>query len=182
MVLINITAPLTFSSEYFSLKVSPTKGKVLIEMQTLQSFVNTKNYPLTYLIIQRNLPSVLRTKCYNEKHLSFYEEIKATELGHLFEHILLEYLCLQKSVVCKQSAVFNGRTKWNWIKNPYGSFEITVDAGLSEVYSLVLALKKTISLMLKIVADQPSSATKLATNSRKKNANRNLHPFANALS
>ena len=49
------------------------------------------------------------------------------------------------------SAEYNGKTKWNWVKNTYGSFDIKVDAGFNDLIFLIRALKNSIDLTEKIL-------------------------------
>jgi hypothetical protein len=71
-------------------------------------------------------PSVLQTKCFNDKHQSFRKEVKNTETAHLFEHLLLDCLMQIKLERGAQRATFRGETSWNWIEFPPGTFEIQV--------------------------------------------------------
>lgn len=126
-------------------------------MQLHTRAVNTRYIPHTSFILQRQCPSVLRTKCYNDRNLPFREEVRATEIGHLFEHILLEELCLEKLADGSVSAVFNGRTQWNWLKEPRGLFHINIDAGFSDQTHFPLALSKTIEITETVLSCLPSS-------------------------
>lgn len=115
-------------------------------MQLFVPIVNTKDIPHTKKFLQEVFPTVLKTECFNDSHLPFYEEVNQTEIGHLFEHILLDQLCILKIKSGETSAVFNGNTSWNWQKYPYGSFQILVDIGKKELRLLLQALKKAIEL------------------------------------
>lgn len=115
-------------SPFFSLKIKNNKKKIHIVMKLNTSVVNTQFLPNTFSILEKNFPGVLKTACFNEKCLPFCEEVKQTEIGHLFEHILLESLCLEKMAGGYMSASFNGRTDWNWKKEERGVFHIFVDA------------------------------------------------------
>jgi hypothetical protein len=137
---------LFYISSNFSLEIAQTKNKTFLTMQLHIHSVNTKDFPTTSLFLGKNLPSVLRTKCFNEENLSFKEEVRATEIGHLFEHILLDQLCLLKIERGYKSAVFNGRTYWNWEKNPRGMFDIVLDIGREEIALFSDALDRTIRI------------------------------------
>src|SRR5258706_436221 len=86
--------PLKF--ELFSLFVQKKKHTTRILMKLNTPIVNTRELPETYQLLETDLPSILRSQCFNELHLPFASEVKSTEIGHLFEHILLEYLCISK--------------------------------------------------------------------------------------
>ena len=75
------------------------------------------------------------------------KEVRKTEMGHLFEHILLEYLCMEKMEEGATDVVYNGVTWWDWQKEQEGSFHIQVDCGLADNITLAKALGKTILLV-----------------------------------
>lgn len=114
-------------SPFFSLKLMMGIGKVHIVMQLNTEIVNTQYLPKTSEILESHFPGVLNTACFNDQNLPFVEEVKQTEIGHLFEHILLESLCNEKMASGSTQASFNGRTDWNWQKEKRGKFHIFVD-------------------------------------------------------
>ena len=113
--------------------------------------VTTAHMPHLPQLLQQELPTILRSTCFNEDDIPFHEEVKSTELGHLFEHILLEYLCIAKIRVGFQEAVFSGITKWDWNKDPYGTFHIEVDMEKDDMLFLTPALQKATHLFEKIL-------------------------------
>lgn len=115
-------------------------------MQLNVSFVNTVDIPQTMEFLINNYPSVLKTQCFNDKNLPFSVEVKETEIGHLFEHILIDELCALKVKNGAKSAILNGNTSWNWQKNPYGSFEILIDIGQNDLELLIQGLKTSINI------------------------------------
>jgi len=121
-----------------------------------QSSVNTSDFPHTYRTLKTFLPSVLTTECFNDENLPFSQEVKSTEIGHLFEHILLEYMCQLKIAKGHKSAVFAGKTRWNWERDPRGTFHIRVNCTLKDVDIFPTALNKTIALM-KIILNSKST-------------------------
>ncbi len=145
------------TSSFFTLLISQETTQTLILMQLHTQVVNTRYIPDTHRILQQQCPSVLKTKCYNDRNLPFHKEVRATEIGHLFEHILLEELCIGKLANGSDSAVFNGQTKWNWIKEPRGLFHINIDAGFSDQFHLPQALEKSISITETVLSFLPSS-------------------------
>src|ERR1700761_2246371 len=82
-----------FVENLFSLAITQKQTRTQITMDLLYNQINTKEIPFITDLLQKNLPSVLQTTCYNDLDLPFHVEVKNTEIGHLFEHILLEYLC-----------------------------------------------------------------------------------------
>ncbi len=125
--------------------------------------INTVHIPQTLQLLYENLPSVLKTKCFNEKNIPFREEVVRTELGHLFEHMFLEYLSLEKLLSGHRSALFKGRTDWNWNEDARGVFHLKVTVPEEDLIFLSAALKKTITLFETILnsrlhlSDTPSS-------------------------
>lgn len=138
------------ASDYYSLLVNhfPQETKITMSLSITQ--VNTIDFPKTIAILQKLLPGVLSSVCFNELSLPFHEEARKTEIGHLFEHILLEYLCLEKSMLGIESE-YNGVTSWNWKTDPYGTFHIVVDAGIQDKQYLQSAINKAITLMTFII-------------------------------
>jgi hypothetical protein len=135
----------SISSDYCNLLVDHFDTETRITMTLSITQVNTIHFPQTVKILQKALPGVLTSLCFNESSLPFHKEAKKTEIGHLFEHILLEYLCIEKSLIGIDSE-YNGLTSWNWREDPYGTFHIVVDAGFQDKERLNSAVAKTIEL------------------------------------
>lgn len=148
--------PAYIEFDFFSLRVEHYKTHTQIAMQLFIPTVNTKEIPMTYAILKQTLPSVLKSQCFNELNLSFCREVRTTEIGHLFEHVLLEYLCLQKMAIGCKSATFSGVTNWNWKKEKWGSFHIQVNAGYKDLPIFSPALQKTIALTETVLQSAPS--------------------------
>ncbi len=146
-----LSLPINFSEYHierlFSLHVMQKTRSTKIVMQTHHKYVNTGYIPSVEKLLRKYLPTVLLTECDNDERLPFALEVKSTEIGHLFEHILLEYLCQLKIAKGSESAIFSGRTSWNWIRDPRGKFHIRVSLGRNDADILPEALEKTISLM-----------------------------------
>lgn len=140
-----------YESSFFSLKIELGNRSTALVMQLLIPWVNTKDLPHTKDFFNKNFPSVLRTQCFNDKNLPFSLEIEETEIGHLFEHILIDQLCILKIQSGAESAVFNGQTFWNWQKNPYGCFQILIDIGKSDLNLFKEALTKAIELTERLI-------------------------------
>ncbi|OGH41407.1 MAG: hypothetical protein A3H79_02030 [Candidatus Levybacteria bacterium RIFCSPLOWO2_02_FULL_36_8b] len=143
---------LIFMLDFFSLTINKKRLKTLITMKLYTNTINTKDIPYTTFILEKFLPNVLKSVCYNKKKLPFHEEVKKTEIGHLFEHILLEYLCRFKTSKGFKNVEFSGETYWNWRKYPRGTFYITIYAGLQIREILPTALWES-SNLLKIIME-----------------------------
>lgn len=140
----------------FNLFIQQNTYSAKIKMLLLKNPINTADIPRTFDVLERFLPSVLATECLNEHGLPFHQEVKRTEIGHLFEHILLEYMCQLKINKGCKSAVYEGRTKWNWRKDPRGVFHIHINCTIKDSDIFPLALDKTIALMKIILHHNPS--------------------------
>lgn len=138
-------------SPHFSLKIKQDPETTCIIMKMLSGVLNTKDLPLTYNILAEKLPSILISDCFNDKNLAFSQEVKETEIGHLFEHILLEYLCLLKIDQGFEEAEFCGTTNWDWQHDERGTFHITIDSGLNNSSIFLEAVNLTINLMTAIL-------------------------------
>lgn len=148
---------LSYHSPLFDLKIRQTRKVTAIDMQLHGLIVNTGEIPGTLEFLQENYPGVLRTQCFNEKDLPFSIEVIQTEIGHLFEHILIDNLCALKIKSGETSAVFNGTTSWNWQNNPYGSFQIWIDIGRKDLELLIEGLKITIDLTRNLMENKFNS-------------------------
>lgn len=131
----------------YSLSIQQKTCSAKIKMMMLSEPLNTSDMPHTLDILINFLPSVLTTECFNDQSLPFAQEVKKTEIGHLFEHILLEYMCQLKITKGYRSAVFAGRTRWNWERDPRGLFHISVNCAKKDNSILKDALEMSIVLM-----------------------------------
>lgn len=147
----------------FSLHLTQKISSTRIILQSLNEYVNTKHITSIDGLLKEHLPTVLLTTCYNDDNLPFSIEVRNTEIGHLFEHILLEYLCQLKIAKGANRAVFHGRTRWNWEKDPWGKFYIRLNCGRKDADILPLALQKTVELM-KLLLQTSSSSLSVSSN------------------
>lgn len=134
----------------FSLFISQNTNSAKIKMMITDNPINTIDIPSTYIILKKFLPTVLTTQCFNDQNLPFNKEVINTEIGHLFEHILLEYMCQLKIAKGYKSAVYTGRTHWNWKRDPKGLFHIYISCSQKDADIFPVALQKTI-LLIKII-------------------------------
>lgn len=120
-------------------------------MQMLWPVFSTNKLFYTKRILDYYLPSIYNSKCFNNGELPFKIEVQNTEVGHLFEHILLEYLCIFKIKAGFKKATYMGETRWNWKRDKRGTFKITVSSFKKEKKFFKLALKESISLFNLII-------------------------------
>lgn len=140
-----------YDCAHYFLEVTQKQSCCKLDMSMKTPCLNTTELPHTFSIIRKELPSLLNTMCFNEDNLPFKEEVKHTEIGHLFEHIVLEYLCLNKLAAGSRKAVFNGRTSWNWVKETRGIFHIHIDVAEEDSKILTAALFQAELLMQKLL-------------------------------
>src|SRR5688500_15677998 len=95
----------------YNLNYNLTSSGIELDMSLLGEKTNTKELDNVYKKIISQLPSVLLNKCFNPKKLAFRNEVRETELGHLFEHLLIENMCILKSQTYRD-VIFEGKTYW----------------------------------------------------------------------
>lgn len=114
-------------------------------MQVPDLLSTTATTPDAIPILEHALPTIFEGTCFNGKNLPFLEEAKNTETGHLFEHILLEYLFTNNS-----KKTYRGLTMWNASTLPHGYFEIYVNEGIKNEDSILDSATKSIHLLKQI--------------------------------
>jgi Cyanophycin synthase-like N-terminal domain len=152
-----------FVENLFSLSIVQKRTRTTIVMDVLHHYISTEEIPMITDVLQKNLPSILGSTCYNDLDLPFHEEVQQTELGHLFEHILLEYLCQYKIAKGARRATYTGRTTWNWVRDPFGRFHIYLTCGRKDADILPIALEQTVSLMKIILGYHHSLSSPVST-------------------
>jgi hypothetical protein len=140
------------ANDDFAVAVGLSEMRTDIVMELYHSRVTTRYFPETTAILDRYLPSIFRSKCFNDEGNTFRTEVKRTEIGHLFEHILLEYLCLVKREKGLAVSPYNGSTRWDWDTDTRGTFHITIDSGTGDKEIFSIALDRSIQLLLRIIA------------------------------
>ena len=162
-----------FVENLFSLAVIQKRTRTRITMDVLYNQINTQEIPFVTDLLEENLPSVLATICYNEQDLPFCEEVQNTEIGHLFEHILLEYLCQYKMKKGARRATYAGRTTWNWVRDPFGRFHIHLTCGTKDADILPIALEQTVGLMKILLEYNPQPLFSTSAKSTARNGLKN---------
>lgn len=139
--------PHSFRSREYTLAIHRETESVVITMRTLAGIVNTRDLPLTYSLLKKLLPAIFHTRCYNYARWSFAREVRATEVGHLFEHILLTYLCDAQRHRGVFDVVFHGETAWDWNTDALGTFHISLSVQHTDESLFSKSLTQSISLM-----------------------------------
>jgi hypothetical protein len=96
--------------------------RLVVEIPEAES-LTTAEEPRIPRIVFRLFPHMAAQRCHNEGGYSFRREAQATEIPHLFEHIILE---IQNQVRRGVGMPFVGETSWNWTVDPRGRFYVTV--------------------------------------------------------
>jgi hypothetical protein len=135
------------SEHYYSLEIDHKKQSTELTMILTVPTVSTRYIPRTFSILQQLLPTIFDSMCFNDDKLPFISEVKATEVGHLFEHILLEYLCEEKTARGYSDVEYSGETQWNWHEDPRGTFHITISSNENDLDIFKPALARTIALV-----------------------------------
>ena len=96
---------------------------LVVEMPDTGSFT-TEGRAHIPRILFKLLPQMAAQHCFNDGGLSFGREAQATEIPHLFEHLIME---IQNQVRRGVGIPLSGETRWNWTVDPRGRFHVTVD-------------------------------------------------------
>ncbi|MBI2420719.1 MAG: hypothetical protein HYV38_01395 [Candidatus Levybacteria bacterium] len=133
--------------DFYSLIVSPQKKETFITMSLNTAHFHTNAFPRTYSILEKTIPGIFRSKCFNDEDLPFSQEVLNTEIGHLFEHIILEYLCQIKLQKGAKKALYKGFTNWNCKKDKKVTFHIILYMNQAEQEIFAEALDKSIKVL-----------------------------------
>jgi hypothetical protein len=99
------------------------KAKLVVEIPETEIF-HTAQAPRVPRILFKLFPHMVTQRCHNGAGLSFRREAEATEIPHLFEHLILE---IQDQVRRHVGNPFRGETHWNWTIDPRGRYYVTFD-------------------------------------------------------
>jgi len=141
----------SFETRYLSLTHSFNAETISISLKVNAPYISTKSFAQTTRVLERLIPSIFTSQCFNDLDLPFSEEVKNTEIGHLLEHILLELLCIEKMNHGYDEADFSGETSWNWIKEPHGTFRITINCLIEDFVFFMPSLEKSIQVLEEIM-------------------------------
>ena len=99
------------------------KAKLVVEIPETEIF-HTAQAPRVPRILFKLFPHMVTQRCHNGAGLSFRREAEATEIPHLFEHLILE---IQDQVRRHVGEPFTGETHLNWTIDPRGRYYVTID-------------------------------------------------------
>lgn len=97
------------------------RARLVVEIPETEIF-HTAQAPRMPRILFKLFPHMATQRCHNGAGLSFRREAEATEIPHLFEHLILE---IQDQVRRHVGEPFTGETNWNWTQDPRGRFYVT---------------------------------------------------------
>ncbi|MBP9820465.1 hypothetical protein KBC79_07070 [Candidatus Woesebacteria bacterium] len=162
-----ISPKYVYTSKTFSYLGKQTKSGWQFNCSVPPTTVNTREIPETMNILKKTVPGVFDTECFNDLYLPFVEEAAKTEIGHLFEHIIIHLLFVSQNKNSKPLAVYEGKTSWNWVKNPTGSFSIRIKGPkvTTELFSQLLEKATAIIeqiLMSSFHVSRPNTAISLS--------------------
>lgn len=140
----------TLSSPSFSLLVTTFHSKTKIEMKVLNGIVKTRNLQKLNEVLGEHVPTIFESKCINKNGLTFEAEVADTQIGHLYEHMVLEFLCQIKVANGYNRAIYSGLTSWNLQAQDRGCFNISLNAGVTDWSYLVYSIRKASFLLNKI--------------------------------
>lgn len=132
---------------HISLIASILESKLTIKATFIDIPLTTKSLTNLIPLLETKLPTIFKNKCYNDGHLSFREEVTATEIGHLFEHILMEYFCIEHECCSTLPIRIKGLTTWDWYTNPIGTFTIELTSNEISMNTFIRSLNQTIAFM-----------------------------------
>lgn len=99
------------------------RARLVVEIPETDAYT-TSEAPRVPRMLFKLFPHIVTQRCYNDEGNSFRREAQATEIPHLFEHVIIE---IQDQVRRGIGAPFAGETHWNWTIDPRGRFYVTVD-------------------------------------------------------
>lgn len=97
------------------------KVKLVVEMSDPNRY-STEHAPHIPRLLFKLFPHLAKHRCENENGYTFKKESRATEIPHLFEHLIIE---IQGQV--QKTSILRGETQWNWRIDPRGRFHVYVD-------------------------------------------------------
>lgn len=157
MVYLSELPTIEYKSNSFSLNIKLSQSDLRIVMLLYSLPLSTKNLTRTNHILKSELPTIYSNRCYNQDNLSFFEEVKNTEIAHLFEHILMEKIFQSLNPSSSSDDSIAGKTSWNWEKEPIGKFHIQLQPINLARKDLFDCLSQSIQLTDKILSSQKTT-------------------------
>lgn len=105
------------TQEFIVHYVKPTKKFWVLHFNITPSLSSTSHFPQLFEDLRVLLPEIMVAQCDNPNNAPFCEEMKETQTAHLFEHLVLEYLCKLRLRAGSSEASYEGRTFWDTTKS-----------------------------------------------------------------
>jgi hypothetical protein len=134
------------------LEANSDPSGVKLKIQFFDTPITTKKMTHILEVLDQKLPKIFLNKCFNDLNLTFREEVQATPLGHLFEHILLEYLCDELEISGARDICVRGETQWDWDADPVGLYHIKLSGLMVDKSQLKRAINQSIVLTQEIIS------------------------------
>ncbi len=120
-------------------------GKTYVNLSVFPEFNRTSQIPGIGDFLFQKLPGLREHKCFNEEGLTFPEEVKRTELAHVFEHVVIELILLKDPA----AGEIIGWTTWDWKIQPRWSYEVEID--YANVGLIMEAIEDALAILSGIV-------------------------------
>ncbi len=143
----------TYENPQFSLAVEEGFPQTNIVFTSLTPVLRTGFLPATLAILKEQLPGVLATKCHNDGGWGFEREVEDTEIGHLFEHILIQNISEFRESYLMEDSKITGETQWDWTRDAKGIFNIRICSESPYDQVLTEAIEKSISIVNLILSE-----------------------------
>lgn len=113
------------STNNFSVVVDETEDQIRLCQAIVHPAIHTAQLPETHDFLEQNLASIFENQCFNYAKRPFAEEVKSTEIGHLLEHLILEFMKVEAEKEFGNVS-FRGETVWDWKNDPRGTYWINI--------------------------------------------------------
>lgn len=141
----------TYLNSRFSLIVEPGFPQTNITFYSHTAAVRTGCIPNICDLLRKNLPGVLKTQCHNNEGWGFNKEVADTEIGHLFEHILIQNISELRQKYFMPDGKISGVTEWDWTLEPRGTFNIKIKSNSPYLDILNEAIENSMDLTSRIL-------------------------------
>lgn len=138
-----------YHSHNFHVNFEQKADRVVLAQEVFNPALYTEDLPCTLAVLEKRIPTIFTNHCRNGKGYTFKREAKNTEVGHLFEHLILENLKLL-ALKKRKTADYRGVTSWDWSNNRRGSFDIVVYSGKKDKKLFSIAFAKSVRIMEEI--------------------------------
>jgi len=144
----------TYNHPEYELEINPQLKTTLFCLTVRPELLYASAFPTLVETLTKKVLNIFSCECFNPHGNAFKKEVVNTETGHLFEHILLEFLCDEKLKYGYRQVEYNGMTQWNWKEEKPGVYNICIDVSSNEYEILTQALSKTLDVINGLIDDR----------------------------